>query len=217
MISKTTHGGKRPNAGKPKGIKHPKTLEKQAVIRETQQRVYRNIDPLLNAQLANALGSQMVFRRDTVKDSKGNEKPVHTLVTDASEIKEILDSTDGKGGRAGEDFYIITTVQPDNRAIDSLLDRGLGKAVQSIEVSANNAYFERDVFRTATVIVIRQWESNEEYIARAARAMVKEHGYVFEEFHSRVIEALDDYSSMKKRNDLLPQKQIRTGGNQKDE
>ncbi len=77
----------------------------------------------------------MVFRRDTVKDSKGNEKPVHTLVTDAAEIKEILDSTDGKGGRAGEDFYIITTVQPDNRAIDSLLDRGLGQTGEGVSTS----------------------------------------------------------------------------------
>ncbi len=211
METKQQHGGKRPNAGKPKGLKHAKTLEKQAIVYQTRQRVYRNIDPLLNAQLANALGSQMVFRRDTVEDSKGNEKTVHTLVTDPGEIKEMLDGSDGRGGRVGESFYIITSIPPDNRAIESLLDRGLGKATQSVEVTTNNIYFERDVFRTAMVIILRGWTDNEDYINRAVSAMFKEHGYAIEEFKPRVLEALDEYREIQKRNDAEKDRQLTEG------
>lgn len=211
METKQQHGGKRPNAGKPKGVKHPKTLERQAMIRETQQRVYKSIDNLLNAQFANALGSLMVFRLDTTEDPKGNTKTVHTLLTDPAQIKEVLDGTEGNGGRVGEDFYIITTVQPDNRAIDSLLDRGLGKPAQSVELQTNNTYFERDVYRTAMVINIRGWSENEEYITRAVAAMVKEHGYLIEEFKPRVVEAIEEYGEMEKRNEAVKDRQLTEG------
>jgi hypothetical protein len=208
MTTKLQHGGARHGAGKPKGTKHSNTIEKHAVLRETQQRVYRNIDGLLNAQLANALGSVMIFRKDSVEGSNGKEKTVHTLITDPDEIKEVLDGSGGKGGQLEGGFYIVTAVPPDNRAIDSLLDRGLGKATQSIEVTTDNTFFERDVYRTALVIIVRNWTDDPDYIERAITAMVNEYGYDTEEFQSRVSQAIDEYREMKHKNDSFRELQL---------
>lgn len=209
MDKKLQHGGARPGAGKPKGTRHFRTLEKVAILRETEQRVFKNIDGLLNAQLSKALGSWMVFRKDIQEEPIGKRKTIHTLITDPEEIKKVLDGSNGKGGQVGEGFFIITIVPPDNRAIDSLLDRGLGKAAQSIEITTDKTFFERDVYRTAMAIIIREWEDNEEYINRAVDAMVKEHGYHLEEFQSRVLQSIDEYREMKQKSNSI--KKLRLG------
>ena len=73
---------------------------------------------------------------------------MHTLVTDPVEIKEVLDSTDSTGGNVGEDFYFVTDIPPDNRAIDSMYDRTFGKANQSLEITeTQKVYTEDDLAR----------------------------------------------------------------------
>jgi hypothetical protein len=66
----------------------------------------------------------------------GKTKRVHTHLTDPDEIKLALDETSSQGEAAvGESYYFVTDIPPDNKAIDSMLDRAFGKAVQSIEVN----------------------------------------------------------------------------------
>src|SRR5687767_6014078 len=91
------NGGARPGAGRPKGRRSKKTLERQAVQEAFNQRVMGHVDELFNAQLSLAVGSTRVFRVD--EEGEGEKKKrVHTLVTDAAEIKVFLDEHDGGAG-----------------------------------------------------------------------------------------------------------------------
>jgi len=142
-----THGGKRSGAGRKPGRLSIKTLQKLAVKRELDQRVLNSADQLFNAQYAKAVGSIQVFRIDE-KGTGKNKKKVHTLVTAAAEITEVLNSIDGTGGIVGEDFYFITDIPPDNRAIDSMYDRTFGKPNQSLEIiEPQHVYTEDDLAR----------------------------------------------------------------------
>jgi hypothetical protein len=124
-------GGKRPGAGRKPGGKNQATLEKEAVQAAFNQRVMQHADNLFNAQLKLAVGSQRVFRIDVNK--KGEVK--HTLVTDSEEIKSLLDEYEGSDGEVDGSYYYFQTIIPDNRALDSLLNRTLGRAKESVEHS----------------------------------------------------------------------------------
>lgn len=130
------NGGQRPNAGRKRGGKNKKTLEKQAITEAFNQRVMIAADSLFHAQLTLALGSVRVFRVDEIEDGK-SKKRIHTLVEDVDRIKEVLDETDGSGGATIEDdYYFVQQVSPDNKAIDSLLNRALGKPKDSLDVTS---------------------------------------------------------------------------------
>lgn len=128
---KKIKGGPRPGSGRPKGKQDARTLDRIRVLQAYKQRILNNADKLLNAQLALAVGVSHLFRVDeTVVD--GKTKREHVLVTDPDEIKKVLDENDGGDGKVDESYYYISTKDPDNRAIDSMLDRTFGKAVQAI-------------------------------------------------------------------------------------
>ena len=131
-------GGKRANAGAPKGTIQRRSLEKSAVARALRERTMAHADNLFNAQLTKAVGSVMVFRVDEEGIGNGKTKRVHTHITDPDEIKKVLDKNEGGAGIIGKDYYFVTNIAPDNRAIDSMLDRTFGKAMQPIEVSENS-------------------------------------------------------------------------------
>lgn len=135
------NGGKRPGAGMPKGKKIQKTLVREEMKEKLQQRVLGNMQLLLDSQFNLAKGVQLLYKISTVqvktKDGKWREerqKP--ELVTDRYEIEQYL-SGEYDSPNKGEDYYFITTKEPENKAIDSLLDRVFGKAPQTVEVSGN--------------------------------------------------------------------------------
>ena len=120
------HGGARLGAGMPKGKKTRKVIEREIELAYIKRRVSRAKDTLIDSQLSLARGLSYLYRVD--KDAKGNDKRPE-LVTAQSEIEEYL------SGKADEDcYYHITTVKPENSAIDSLLDRTVGKPKQSINL-----------------------------------------------------------------------------------
>ncbi len=119
-------GGKRKGAGRKEGSLNKKTIEKQKAEKAFVQRILQSVDRLFNAQLSLAEGSTFLYRVDEVGEGKDKRRE-HNLVTDPEEIKEVLDETDGAGGTVDETYYYITTKAPDNKAIDSLLDRAFGK------------------------------------------------------------------------------------------
>lgn len=129
------NGGKRPGAGRKKGSLARKTLERIAVNAAFNQRVMAHADRLFHAQLSLAVGSQQVFRIDEVKGDDGKPKRVHELVTNPDEIKKLLDEHDGCDGVVDGNYYYLSNVLPDNRALDSMLNRGLGKPKESVEHS----------------------------------------------------------------------------------
>lgn len=125
---KGKNGGARPGAGRKKGSLNKATKEKKEVENAFTQRVLTVANKLFESQLTIAQGASFLYRID--KDEKGNnKKPV--LVTNEWEIEQYLN---------GENFdpstyYYITTERPDNKAIDSMLDRVFGKATQKTEIT----------------------------------------------------------------------------------
>ena len=80
-----------------------------------------------------AVGVSFLYRID--KDEDGNNKKAE-LVTDCDEIKSFLDAhPEGEAGNVGDSYYYITTVKPDNSALDSMLNRAFGKPTEVHEIS----------------------------------------------------------------------------------
>lgn len=135
------NGGARPGAGRPKGKKSPKTLEREEALKQFRERVSKNTDKLFNAQLNKALGHTMLFVKVRTKGSKG--KPGRTYferVEDEATIKQFLDDPDSMND--DEHYYFITTKPADNKAIDSMLDRTYGKAQQNIDLTSGGGKIE---------------------------------------------------------------------------
>ena len=110
--------------GRPPGVLNKKTREHKIVEQEFKDRIIDNIQELLTAQMNLAKGASYMFRKD------GDES---VLVTDPGEIKKVLDEVEGTG-IVDEQYYYITTKYPDNRALDSLLDRVFGRAVSKTDI-----------------------------------------------------------------------------------
>jgi hypothetical protein len=102
--------------GRPTGSK---TSEISAAVRD---RIAAQADALVSAQLSLALGVAHLYRR------KGGGS--FELVTDADEIGRFLNEEVDR-----EPYRYVAAVPPDNRAIDSLLNRGLGKPTDQLEVT----------------------------------------------------------------------------------
>lgn len=146
------HGGKREGAGRKVGSKNKSTLEQFKVAEAFNQRILNKADELFNAQLQLATGSAKVFRVDEETDDKGKTKRVHVHVTDPDEIKALLDEYDGAPGQINGVYYYFADILPDNRAIDSLLNRGLGKPTENLKIDVRDidAEIERRLANLAT-------------------------------------------------------------------
>lgn len=135
LKNESTHGGKREGAGRAKGTKNKNTKEDDIVKEEFRSRVLKSIDSLINSQMNLAHGCQILFKIHSYEDKSGKrikEKP--EIVTSQEEIESYLA---GDYDDEEDDYYFITTKQPDNKAIDSLIDRIWGKATQAIEGKLN--------------------------------------------------------------------------------
>lgn len=132
-------GGRRPNQfGRPVGSVSKKTLEQRKVQAEINQRIMQNADKLFNAALSLAVGQQVLMVVVTEGEGK-NAKRHHEMVTDPEIIKQYLDWNEGIGDNNDPSdenhYYYLTTKPPDIRAIDSLMNRGLGKAPDKLEIT----------------------------------------------------------------------------------
>lgn len=127
---KKTQGGARPGAGRKKGSMSLKTKEKKIKEEYIRNRVISGLEGLVNAQMNLAKGVTLLFKIIETKDKNGRvigkTKPI--LVTDQNEIERFLaDDIDDE-----DTYYFITVKEPDNKALDSLLDRTFGRARQNI-------------------------------------------------------------------------------------
>jgi hypothetical protein len=120
-----TNGGKRPGAGRPKGRQSNKTLVKEVQREQLRQLVFQHQEPLIRAQLANALGLRHTFMRDA-----GGR---FVQLTDPQQIADALNSGDeGK-------YYSTFTKDPSIAAFTDLMNRALDKPKeqeQELAVSA---------------------------------------------------------------------------------
>ena len=127
--------------GRPKGKKTEATLEKEKVLAAFKERTMQVADVLLNSQLTLAKGQTFLYKIEKYWEGSGKNRILRKkkpqIVTAQWEIEDYLE---GKIESGEEDdyeatYYFITTKEPNNNAIDSLLDRAFGKASQSIAVS----------------------------------------------------------------------------------
>lgn len=117
-------------------------LEREAVLEAWKNGVHKRTQSLLQAQTMLAMGAIKVFRIDYEWRGIGKnrykiaKKP--DIVISEEEIMDALDHEYGAGESPSDDmkFYFVMTKDPDNSAINSLLDRTFGRAKESIEISA---------------------------------------------------------------------------------
>lgn len=138
MKSKSTHGGKRTGAGKPKGHQAQATLDKIAAREFVRQRVTAQLGPLVDAQMKQALGLKYLITRE-----KKTGKFVR--VTEAMARK--------KRGST-EETIEVWEKDPSTPAFQYLLDRALDRpAEQEIPIKVTGG--EADV-RVALLIAARK-------------------------------------------------------------
>lgn len=131
-------GGKRPGAGRPPGSKDKVTLEKEKVLAEYRKKIMENAGFLFRQQAHLAKGVSYLY-----KFKKGKARP--DLVTDPEEIEEYILSEEGNPQDHSylkldkkSAYYFISTERPDNKAIDSMLDRAFGKPAQPLSGDKDN-------------------------------------------------------------------------------
>jgi hypothetical protein len=136
--------------GRPPGSKAPETIQRDAAIKEFRQRVANNADRLFDYQMSLAKGAQYLFRIDkewiktgTKKDGTENgywrnKKPVQ--VEDPEEMRQYLEDEITNGDAEDEfdpsaSYYFLVARDPQNQAIDSMLDRTFGRSKSELDVN----------------------------------------------------------------------------------
>lgn len=129
-------GGKRPGSGRKKGPMTVQGITKELAIKSFNERVAKSTDALFNAAKTVAVGQMFVYRMDEEERGAGKNKytvKVPKLVTDPDELNEAIDKLYGNG--ESEEYYFVTTKEPDIKAIDSLMNRAHGRPKESVEHS----------------------------------------------------------------------------------
>lgn len=127
---KSGHGGKRPGAGKPKGVKWPSTLAKDAARELTRQLVTAAIPDLVSAHVAHAQGIQHFVLR--TKDGKFEK------VTSADAAVAAMNDP--------ESVYEFWTKDPSTQSFTDLMNRAIDKPKeqeQEIKIVGEVALVER--------------------------------------------------------------------------
>ena len=126
--------------GRPRGRKNNLTIEREEYLERFKNTVAKRSASLLSAHTVLATGSIKVFVIRTRLEGSGKNKRVvkdrPELVTGEDEIINALDYEYGDGDNPNdeENYYFVSTKDPDNQAINSLMDRTFGKPKESKEV-----------------------------------------------------------------------------------
>lgn len=117
-------GGKRPGAGRPKGSKEPKTLEKEAAREALRRMVFAEMEPMTMAQIAAAKGVKYLVGR-----ARKGGKFKHLT---EPQVKAILSGEDSE-------FEVLELWEklPNVQAYTDLMDRALDKAAQPMKVDGD--------------------------------------------------------------------------------
>lgn len=120
------------------------TLAKKRFV----EQVYENVDRLFAAQLTLALGSVKLFKTEVFKNGRRET----TVITDTYEIIGYLNDPEhyGQDGK-NEIFYLISDKDPENKALDSLLNRAMGAPKQELQLSDESGIFLKDRLKIEVV------------------------------------------------------------------
>lgn len=137
---KKKNGGRRPGAGRPKGSKNLSTIEREEALESWKSDVAKRTRGLLQAQTILAVGCIKVFCIHSHWEGSGKNRRLvkgkPKVVESEWEIIKALDYEYGDGDSPNTDteYYFVSTKDPDNSAIDSLLNRTFGKPKESVAV-----------------------------------------------------------------------------------
>ena len=139
------HGGKRRGVGRKKGSKNLATIDREKVLEEAKNIIAGRTRKLIDTQTILAMGAIKIYKihyhwegsakkRTLIKD-----KP--EIVEDDEEIIHVIDWEFGSGAMGDPnnhdhedeeyDYYFVMTKEPDNQALNSLMDRTFGKATEN--------------------------------------------------------------------------------------
>lgn len=112
------------------------------------EQVYENVDRLFAAQLTLALGSVKLFRTEVFKNGRRET----TVITDTYEIIGYLNDPEhyGQDGK-NEIFYLMADKDPENKALDSLLNRAMGAPKQELQINDESGIFLKDRLKIEVV------------------------------------------------------------------
>lgn len=119
--------------GRPKGTKTKATLQKEEVMRAWRTRVFERANDLLNYQLTLARGQTFLYKIEINPKTKTKSRPI--LIEDQATIEAYLNE---ELNNESDEYYFLTTKEPSNHAIDSMLDRAAGRAVSSVELTGTD-------------------------------------------------------------------------------
>lgn len=137
-----------------KGKKSKKTIDRNLIMEQWKNRASKIAGNLLSAQTLVAMGTHTLMRidevteyRDTGKTNKDGS-PSRTkyttkkfvVVDNQEEIERVMNEfadVDG-AGVVDDKYYFITHKEPQNNAIDSILNRTFGRPVETIEHSGRD-------------------------------------------------------------------------------
>jgi len=127
-------GGKQPGAGRPKGAKSSKTIDKEIALEQMRQMILQEMKPILRGALDSARGLTVMFQKRKVKNkATGKYERTGELVrvTSLERVEELL-----KGNCSGDDWYYITTKDPNMVAIKELWDRTYGRTKENLDITS---------------------------------------------------------------------------------
>lgn len=114
--------------GRPKGSLQPETILKIKTESAVRQHIFKMAKKLIDAQVITALGTHKM-----VIMTKDDEGVMHVeTVRDEKHMNDLLET-----GVYGRDYLIVAGSAPDWKAANALLDRGYGKAKESLAVEVD--------------------------------------------------------------------------------
>jgi len=118
-------GGARPNSGPKKGAKYAKTVAKEQAREIARQIITEKLEPLIDAQIANALGIRHLIMRDPATSK---------LVATDTDDPRVAEAQIDAAMKSGNAVWIYTK-DPNVRAITELLDRAIDKPAQQTRLT----------------------------------------------------------------------------------
>ena len=117
--------GKPKLGGRKTGSKNAKTIAKEKAFEEHQQAILSELAELRSAHFSVAKGTTIVLARDFIKNKQGKMERLgrFTRITDPDEIEEMVSGENEQG----ETYHIISTQDPNPKALEDLVSRVFGK------------------------------------------------------------------------------------------
>jgi len=126
-----------------RGVKTKNTIDREAVLELAKDIIAGRTKRLIDTQSILAIGCIKVFVIHTYYEGTGkNRKKMKSkpeLVTKDNEIVDALNHefNDGNDPSNEDDYYFVMTREPENVAIDSLLNRTFGRATENTKITVD--------------------------------------------------------------------------------